>query len=61
MIILLFIPLGLFCLVLAILCLRQGHRRHALACSLFSLFFLGAAALMSYGTSVLVEELVRAT
>lgn len=56
MIILFFIPLGIFCLVLAVLCLRVGRMRHALTCVLFGLFFLGAAALMSYGTSILLEN-----
>ncbi|HEX9777527.1 MAG TPA: hypothetical protein VGA63_05210 [Geopsychrobacteraceae bacterium] len=57
MIILLFIPLGMLCLVLSLLCLRIGRLRHALTCALFGLFFLGAAALLSYGTGILIEKL----
>ncbi|PLX84190.1 MAG: hypothetical protein C0617_08930 [Desulfuromonas sp.] len=61
MIVLLSIPLGIFCLVLAVLCLRARKRNHALVCALIGVFFLGAAALMSYGTSVLIEEIARTT
>ncbi len=59
MIILLCIPLGLLCLILAVLCLRANRKYHALACVLTGCFFLGAAALMSYGTSVLIEAIYR--
>ncbi|HKL26190.1 MAG TPA: hypothetical protein VJ910_08215 [Desulfuromonadales bacterium] len=61
MMILACIPLGVLCLILAMLCLRSGRRRHALVCAIFGFFFLGAAALMSYGTQVLLQEIARTT
>lgn len=57
MIIILFIPLGLLSLALAFLGLRRNRMRHALVCALFGLFFLSVAALLSYGTSVLLQKL----
>jgi len=57
MIIILFIPLGLLSLTIAFLALRCGRKRHALICVLFGLFFLGVAALLSYGTIVLIEKM----
>ncbi|PLX90276.1 MAG: hypothetical protein C0619_09915 [Desulfuromonas sp.] len=57
MTIILFIPLGLLCLAISFLGLRRNHKRHAFVCALMGLFFLGVAALMSYGTSLLIEKL----
>ncbi|MDT8420076.1 MAG: hypothetical protein RQ754_06560 [Desulfuromonadales bacterium] len=57
MTIILFIPLGLLCLVISLLGLRRNHKRHAIVCALMGLFFLGVAALLSYGTSLLIDNL----
>lgn len=57
MIIILFIPLGLLCLAIAYLGLRRNRKRHAIVCALMGLFFLSVAALLSYGTSILVAKL----
>jgi predicted PurR-regulated permease PerM len=59
MIILLSIPLGILCLILAGMCLRVRKRRHASVCALIGLFFLALAAVMSYATNVLVQEIAR--
>lgn len=61
MIILLCLPLGVLCLVLAVLCLRVRRRRHALACALIGAFFLASAAVMSYGSSVLIQAITRSS
>ena len=61
MIIILCIPLGVLCLVLACLCFGVNRRRHAVVCSLLGVFFLGVAALASYGTSVLIQSLPATT
>lgn len=61
MMILACIPLGILSLTLALLCLRSGRRRHAIACAVIGFFFLGAAMLMSYGTRVLLQEIARTT
>jgi len=57
MFLLLFIPLGLLCLVLAVLALRVGRKKHALVCAVLVVFFWGSAALMGYGTGVLLQSL----
>jgi hypothetical protein len=57
MIIILFIPLGLISLTIAFLALRHNRKRYAFVCVLFGLFFLSVAALLSYGTSVLIEKM----
>lgn len=59
MIIILCIPLGLLCLLVAVLCVRARRRKHALVCTLIGLFFLGAAALMAHWTQVLAEEIAK--
>jgi len=57
MIIILSVPIGVISLLVAALCLRGGLKRHAIIYTLIGIFFLGAAALMSYGTTVLVEQI----
>jgi hypothetical protein len=59
MIIILSIPLGILCLILAGMCLRVGKRPHACVCALTGLFFLSLAVVMSYATNVLVQEIAR--
>lgn len=59
MILFLFFPLGLFSLVLAVICLRAGKIPHSLLCTLTGLVFLGVASLMSYGTTLLIAEISR--
>ena len=59
MIIILSIPLGILCLILAGMCLRVRKMPHALVCALTCVFFLALAAVMSYATNVLVQEIYR--
>lgn len=54
------VPLGILCLILAVLCLRARKMPHALACALAGLVLIGAAVLLSYGASVLINEIGRA-
>lgn len=57
MVIILSVPIGVISLLVAAQCLRSGLKRHAIVCTLVGVFFLGIAFLMSYGTSVLVEQI----
>ncbi|PLX87362.1 MAG: hypothetical protein C0618_06990 [Desulfuromonas sp.] len=57
MIIILFIPLGILCLIISYLGLRRNRKRHALVCAMMGLFFLGVAAALSYWTSILIEKM----
>ncbi|BCR06020.1 hypothetical protein DESUT3_30890 [Desulfuromonas versatilis] len=57
MIIILSIPAGLLCLLLATLCLRVNRKKHALTLSLLGLSFLGLAAAMIYWSNLLIEQI----
>ncbi len=57
MMIILAIPLGLLCLLIAFLCYRANGKKQALTFSLIGISSLVFAALMLYWTHLLIEEL----
>lgn len=57
MIIVLSIPAGLLCLLLAFLCLRVNRKKHTITLSLIGLSFLAMAAAMIYWSQVLIEQI----
>ncbi len=59
MIIVLSIPLGILCLIIAGMCLRGRMMSQAVVCALTGLFFLALAAVMSYATNALVLEIAK--
>ncbi|MFA5700172.1 MAG: hypothetical protein WC913_02730 [Desulfuromonas sp.] len=57
MMVLLFIPLGILCFILAYQCLRAEHKVKALWCAALGVFFLCSAAVMGYGVCVLLQNI----
>ncbi|MDD2557360.1 MAG: hypothetical protein RBR43_08745 [Desulfuromonadaceae bacterium] len=57
MMVILFIPLGILCFILAYQCLRAEYKVKALWCTALGIFFLCSAAFMGYGACVLLQNI----
>ncbi|MCA1796702.1 MAG: hypothetical protein LC645_04005 [Geobacteraceae bacterium] len=57
MMILLSIPLGILCFIVAYHCYRADHAAKAVWCAALGVFFLVGAAVMGYGTVVMMQNI----
>ena len=57
MMILLFVPLGILCFIVAYHCLKAKHSIKAIWCAVLGTFFLFSAAVMGYGTCVMLQNI----
>lgn len=57
MMILLSIPLGILCFIVAYHCYRANHAMKAVWCAALGVLFLVGAAVMGYGTVVMMQNI----
>jgi len=57
MMIILAVPLGILCFIVAYHCYRAKHAKKAVWCAALGVFFLVGAAVMGYGTVVMMQNI----
>ena len=57
MMVILAVPLGILCFIVAYHCLKANHAIKALWCAALGVMFLVGAAVMGYGTVVMMQNI----